>query len=165
MSEEYKWGPTIILTLAAFTQYNVSETHPSCVSRWWNSGLFTEEQGSALTSLVTQVIKNLPVMLGAQVWSLGQEDPLEKRMAAHASILAPVSCSPHCQKASDTTEWLTLLQGSGCDCSRAWESILLVKDIQMLLPFAVTRRVTVFMHRLLFGHTFSFIWNKCPGME
>ena len=38
--------------------------------------------------LVAQVVKNLPVMLEAWVWSLGWEDPLEKGMATHSSILA-----------------------------------------------------------------------------
>ena len=39
-------------------------------------------------SLVAQMIKNLPVMQETQVWSLGHEDFLEKRMAIHSSILA-----------------------------------------------------------------------------
>ena len=39
-------------------------------------------------SLVTQMVKNLPVMRVTQVQSLGQEDPLEKGMATHFSILA-----------------------------------------------------------------------------
>ena len=30
--------------------------------------------------------KNLPAMQEIRVWSLGQEDPLEKGMATHASI-------------------------------------------------------------------------------
>ena len=34
------------------------------------------------------VIKNLPVMQEMWVRSLGQEDPLEKEMATHSSILA-----------------------------------------------------------------------------
>ena len=34
------------------------------------------------------LIKNPPAMLETQVRSLGQEDPLEKEMAAHSSILA-----------------------------------------------------------------------------
>ena len=34
------------------------------------------------------VVKNLPAMQQTQVLSLGQEDPLEKRMATHSSILA-----------------------------------------------------------------------------
>ena len=39
-------------------------------------------------SLVTQTVKYLPTMLETQVRSLGQEDPLEKEMAPHSSILA-----------------------------------------------------------------------------
>ena len=38
-------------------------------------------------SLVTQTVKCLPTMLETQVRSLGQEDPLEKEMATHSSIL------------------------------------------------------------------------------
>ena len=38
--------------------------------------------------LVPQRIKSLPAMWGTQVRSLGQEDPLEKEMATHSSILA-----------------------------------------------------------------------------
>ena len=38
--------------------------------------------------LVAQMVKDLPAMQETQVWSLGQEDPLEKRMAIHSSILA-----------------------------------------------------------------------------
>ena len=34
------------------------------------------------------MVKNLPAMLETQVQSPGQEDPLEKRMATHSSILA-----------------------------------------------------------------------------
>ena len=40
------------------------------------------------TSLVTQMVKNLPAMQDTWVWSLGWEDPLEKGMATHSSILA-----------------------------------------------------------------------------
>ena len=39
-------------------------------------------------SLVAQMVKNLPAMQETRVRSLGQEDPLEKRMATHSSILA-----------------------------------------------------------------------------
>ena len=34
------------------------------------------------------MVKTLPAMQETQVQSLGQEDPLEKEMAAHSSILA-----------------------------------------------------------------------------
>jgi len=39
-------------------------------------------------SLVAQVVKNPPVMQETWVRSPGQEDPLEKGMATHSSILA-----------------------------------------------------------------------------
>ena len=39
-------------------------------------------------SLVAQLVKNLPAMREAWVRSLGWEDPLEKGMATHSSILA-----------------------------------------------------------------------------
>jgi len=38
-------------------------------------------------SLVAQAVRNLPAMQETWVRSLGQEDPLKKRMAAHSSIL------------------------------------------------------------------------------
>ena len=39
-------------------------------------------------SLVAQMVNNLPAMHETWVQSLGQEDPLEKGMATHSSILA-----------------------------------------------------------------------------
>ena len=39
-------------------------------------------------SLVAQTVKNLPAMQETQVQSLGGDDPLEKAMATHSSILA-----------------------------------------------------------------------------
>ena len=66
-------------------------------------------------SLVAQMVKNLPAMQETQIRSLGWEDPLEKEMATHSSILAwripwteepgrlqSVGC-----KESDMTEQLT----------------------------------------------------------
>ena len=38
--------------------------------------------------LVAQRVKNLPAVRGTWVQSLGQEDPLEKGMATHSSILS-----------------------------------------------------------------------------
>ena len=38
------------------------------------------------TSLVAQLVKNLPAMQETWVWSLGWEDPLEKGTATHSSI-------------------------------------------------------------------------------
>ena len=40
---------------------------------------------------MTQIVKRLPAMQETQVRSLGQEDPPEKEMATHSSILAEES--------------------------------------------------------------------------
>ena len=39
-------------------------------------------------SLVAQTVKHMPAMWETWVQSLGREDPLEKEMATHSSILA-----------------------------------------------------------------------------
>ena len=67
-------------------------------------------------SLVAQMVKNLPAMQEAQVWPLSCEDPLDKGMTTHSSILAwriprteePGGYSPWGHKESDTTELLTV---------------------------------------------------------
>ena len=38
-------------------------------------------------SLVAQMVKRLPATQKTRVQSLGQEDPLEKKMATHSSII------------------------------------------------------------------------------
>ena len=40
-----------------------------------------------MASLVVKVVKNPPSMQETQILSLGWEDPLEKGMASHSSIL------------------------------------------------------------------------------
>ena len=40
-----------------------------------------------LPFLIAQLVKNLPAVQETRVWSLGQEDLLEKEMATHSSIL------------------------------------------------------------------------------
>ena len=53
-----------------------------------------------------QLIKNLPAMWETWVWSLGWEDPLEKRKATHPSVLAwriPWTDSPGGRKELVTT--------------------------------------------------------------
>ena len=37
---------------------------------------------------MAQKVKNMPALQGTRVWFLGGEDPLEKGMATHSSILA-----------------------------------------------------------------------------
>ena len=41
-----------------------------------------------MSSLVAQMVKNLPAKQESQVWSPGQEDPLEKGTETHSSIPA-----------------------------------------------------------------------------
>ena len=65
-------------------------------------------------SQVVQRLKHLPTMQESWVRSLGWEDPMEKEMATHSSILAwkshgqrsLVGYTPRCSKESDTTERL-----------------------------------------------------------
>ena len=45
-------------------------------------------QGESKASLVTQLVKNLPAMQETWIQFLGGENPLEKGMAIHSSILA-----------------------------------------------------------------------------
>ena len=44
--------------------------------------------GLSWASLVAQLVKNPPAMQETRVRSLGWEDPLEKGLATHSSILA-----------------------------------------------------------------------------
>ena len=72
-------------------------------------------------SLVAQMVKHLPAMRETWVQSLGQEDPLEKEMANHSSILAweipwkegPGGYSPWGCKELDTSEQLNNNQNVG----------------------------------------------------
>ena len=67
-------------------------------------------------SLMAQMVKNPPVMWETQIQSLGQEDPLEKGMATHSSILSwriprteePGGLQSVGLQKSDTTERFTL---------------------------------------------------------
>ena len=65
---------------------------------------------------MAQTVKSLPAVQETGVQSLGREDPLEKGMATHSSILAwripwteePGGYNPWGHKELDTTERLTL---------------------------------------------------------
>ena len=67
------------------------------------------------TSLVAQMVKNLPTMQEAQVWFLGGEDPLEKWMPPTPVFLpgefhgqrSLVGYSPWGHKEPEMTKWLT----------------------------------------------------------
>ena len=66
-----------------------------CLAIWGRKKDLKDLRQSAVLSpcgnpvtLVTQLVKNPPAMWETWVWSLGWEDPLEKGMATHSSILA-----------------------------------------------------------------------------
>ena len=54
------------------------------LSIFWDLSIWTMMS----TSPVAQMVKNIPAMQKIQVWFLGWEDPMEKGMATHSSILA-----------------------------------------------------------------------------
>ena len=69
------------------------------------------------------MVKSLPAIQETWVWSLGQEDPLEKGMATHSSILAwripwteGMSYSPWSCKESDMTKGLTVVFIADLQC-------------------------------------------------
>ena len=51
-------------------------------------GLLIQDQMEPRASLIAQSVKNLPAMQETQVRLLGQEDPLQKGMATHTSVVA-----------------------------------------------------------------------------
>ena len=89
----------------------------SCISteaRGWKTALLTSLNAPVLP-WASLMVKNLPAMQETWVLSLDQEDPLEKGMAIHSSILAwripwsLVGYSPWDCQESDLAERLTLL--------------------------------------------------------
>ena len=76
--------------------------------------------------LEAQTVKNLPAVWETQVQSLAWEDPLEKGLATHSSILAwripwteePGGHSPWGCKQLDTTKRLTYTVTLSCSCLR-----------------------------------------------
>ena len=85
----------------------------------------------AVTSLVTQMspsLQNLPAMQETRVQSLGQEDPLEKGMATHSSILP-------WRIPWDRRAWQTTVQG--ISKSQTWVSLAVV-DISCGMQDLVT---------------------------
>ena len=55
---------------------------------WYIQGSIFYESLPSVSSLVAQRLKRLPTRWETRVQSLGREDPLEKEMATHSSILA-----------------------------------------------------------------------------
>ena len=54
----------------------------------WQEQIWLSENIYGCVFTVGQLVKNLPIMQETWIWSLGWEDPLEKGMATHSSILS-----------------------------------------------------------------------------
>ena len=97
-------------------------------------------------SLMAYMVKSLPAVKKTWVWSLGQEDALEKGMAIYSSILARripwteepggLQSSPWGPKELDTTEKLTL-PSCECDSCGSLASLIFLKLYIAKLIFVV----------------------------
>ena len=97
-------------------QVQIAGGRNMCPLSWGPRRISRDKKNSSGDSQVAQMVKNLPAVQETQVPSPGPEDPLEKGMATHSSILAwripwqrsLVGYSPWGHKESGTTEPLTL---------------------------------------------------------
>ena len=76
--------------LLVFHSQSVSSTRTGmcCVSNTWSSAWFKHSVNESWGFPGGSVLKNLPANAGDMGPILGGEDPLEKEMATHSSILA-----------------------------------------------------------------------------
>ena len=84
--EVTQWSPTFLPPGTRFVE-DIFSTHQG----WGGEGGdddFAMIQVHTRASLVAQTVKHLPAVQETLVQSLGWEDPLEKEMATHSSILA-----------------------------------------------------------------------------
>ena len=122
------------------------------------------------------MVKNPPAIQGIRVWSLGQEDPLEKGMATHSSILAwripwtelPGGYSPWNHKESDTTEQLTVslsffshIHVYTCACAKLLQQCMTLCDPMDYSPpgFSVHGKSTLFRQECWSDLPFPSPWH------
>ena len=101
-----------------------------------------------LKPLVAQWVKNLPKMQETQVRSLNREDPLEKKMVTHCSILASM----------DGGAWWATVHGVAKSRTRLSDFILLEKAFLSLLGIlwnSAFRWVPLSLSPLPFASLFS----------
>ena len=111
------------------------------------------------------MVKHLSTMLETRIWSLGWEDPLEKEMAAHSSILAwkipwtsnLVGYRPWGRKESDTTGRLLSLTHSAYKLNKQGDNIQpwcppfpiwnqSVVESLSILPVSLTQKLRVMLY-------------------
>ena len=89
-----------VVDLNSFRLWEARISYPSKIIKLWTCYNVRALSGDLKENLilvppphlyhlkVAQIVKNLPAMQETQVWSLGQEDPLQKGIVTHSSILA-----------------------------------------------------------------------------
>ena len=88
----YKCGPQTS-SILLLRKLQIHNDHPvitrriRCPGGWSQQSLLQTLVDDSVAPLVAQTVKNLPALWETQVWSLDWEDPLEKGMATHCSIL------------------------------------------------------------------------------
>ena len=109
---------------------------------------------------VAQLVKNLPAMQETRVWSLDQEDPLEKGMAAHSSVLA---------WRIPWTEEVGGLQSMGSQTARYdWVVDTVRSHTASFIYACVYLCVCLFLHAFIcvcvyFGHSASSLLHWAPS--
>ena len=126
-------------------------------------------------SLVARMAKHLPPMQETQVQSLGWEDPLEKGMATHSSVLAwrmpwtqeLVGCSPQVTEAyrtaqltllhSRTLQWVAISFFRGSSRLRDWTRVS--STAGRFFTIWATREALIHMYR----HKQNSLYNSSPN--
>ena len=85
-SQLFAWAIWTYLFLAVLVCKWLCECMCTCV--YTHTHPHTHMIEGRVRALVAQRLKHLPPMQEARVWSLGWEDPLEKEIVTHSSILA-----------------------------------------------------------------------------
>ena len=102
-----------------------------------------------MDSLVAQTVKRLPTMRETWVQSMGQEDPLEKKMATHSSILAwKIPWTEECSRLQSMGsqrvrhDWATSLSllALCMDYNRLWE---IIKEMEYQTTFSVSQETCI----------------------
>ena len=92
-----------VIMIFVFHSINVKSHKLTCICR------------TILTSLVAQMVKNLPAMWETRVQSLCQENPLEKGMATHSNILREGNGNPlrysYLKRSMDRGAWWATVHG------------------------------------------------------
>ena len=109
---------------------------------------------SAQPSLVTQMVKSLPAMQETWVLSLCQEDPLEKEMATHSSIIAWKI--PWMEEAGSYSPW-------GCKELNRTEQLTLSLSaffmVQLSHPYMTPGKTIALTIKTFFGKVMPLLFN------